>query len=76
MNSMAGDKDVLHNGSGAVDPTAYSAIKKVDRDKEHDEESKRFFKLLYTIFDICELSGFNLEGRITLRDNKTGRLWR
>lgn len=73
---MTNEKDLLHNESGAVDPTAYLAIKKVDKEKAYDEESKRFYKLLYTIFDICELSGFTLEGRISLRDRRTGKLWK
>lgn len=73
---MTNEKDLLHNESGAVDPTAYLAIKKVDKEKTYDEESKRFYKLLYTIFDICELSGFTLEGRISLRDRRTGKLWK
>ena len=73
---MTNEKDLLHNGSGAVDPTAYLAIKKVDKEKSYDEESKRFYKLLYTIFDICELSEFTLEGRISLRDRRTGKLWK
>lgn len=73
---MTNEKDLLHNKSGVVDPTAYLAIKKVDKEKTYDEESKRFYKLLYTIFDICELSGFTLEGRISLRDRRTGKLWK
>ena len=73
---MTNKKDLLHNESGVVDPTAYLAIKKVDKEKAYDEESKRFYKLLYTIFDICELSGFTLEGRIFLRDRRTGKLWK
>ena len=73
---MTNEKDLLHNESGVLDPTAYLAIKKVDKEKDYDDESKRFYKLLYTIFDICELSGFVLEGRISLRDRRTGKLWK
>ena len=43
---------------------------------KEDPETKKFFKLLYTIFNICELSGLNLEGRITVKDKRTGRIWR
>lgn len=60
----------FENASGASDPTAYRAIKKVD------DEELRFHKVLGMIFDICRLSGFHIEGRLTLVDEKTGRIWR
>lgn len=28
------------------------------------------------LFDICELSGFEIEGRVVLVDKRTGRVWR
>lgn len=62
--------ELKRNGSGYYDPTAYKAIKNVD------SESDRFYKLLDTIFSICDLAGFRVEGRITLQDKKTGRVWR
>lgn len=63
-------EDLRRNGSGYIDPTAYEAIKNIDT------ESDRFYKLLGTIFSICDLAGFHVEGRITLKDKKTGRVWR
>lgn len=60
------------NGSGYVDPTAYTAISKA----EHDRETERFHKLLKAIFDICELSGFQIEGRLVLKDKRSGKVWR
>lgn len=42
----------------------------------NEDGSKRFQKLLRLIFTICELSGFHLEGRITVRDKNTGRIWK
>ena len=62
--------DVSKNASGYIDPTAYKAITKVDA------EEARFRKLLDTIFNICELSGFHVEGRIVVKDKRTGRIWR
>jgi hypothetical protein len=59
------NKEIL-NGSGCKDLTAYEAIKHVERLK----------KLLMMIFDICELAGFHVEGRIVLKDKKTGKIWR
>ena len=64
------DKELRKNASGYSDPTAYQAIKNIDR------EDDNFHKLLYTIFNICELSGFRIEGRIVLVDEVTGKVWR
>jgi len=50
------DRDLWLNASGCPDPTAYEAIKNIDKEVE------RFHKLLHTIFDMCELSSFKLEG--------------
>ena len=33
-------------------------------------------KLLYAIFDICELADFEIEGRIVLVDKRSGKVWR
>lgn len=58
------------NGDGYYDPTAYKAIKAAE------EETVKFQKLLDTIFNICELSGFHIEGRIKIKSKSTGRIWR
>ena len=70
MNEI--DKEIMKNASGYSDPTAYEAIKNADG---VDFVEIRFRKLLHTIFHLCELAGFRLEGRITLVDRKTGRKW-
>lgn len=67
---MANENDIKRNGSGCNDPTAYKAIRNLERDQE------RFQKLLDTIFNICELSGFHIEERIVIKDMKTGKVWR
>lgn len=64
------DEEVARNASGYVDPTAGTAITNADEDYE------RFLKLLSLIFKLCELTGFHIEGRIVLRDDKTGKIWR
>ena len=61
--------DPRRNADGYFDPTAYRALKNIDSEK-------RFHKLLRAIFDLCELSGFEVEGRIVLRDGLTGRLFK
>lgn len=58
------------NKEGYIDMTPYDAIKNIEA------ENERFRKLLYTIFDICELADFEIEGRIVLVDKKTGKIWR
>lgn len=59
------------NAEGYSDPTAYEALRNIEI-----KEDERFHKLLYAIFDICELAGFEIEGRIVLIDKKSGRVWR
>lgn len=66
-------KDPRRNASGYMDPTAYEAIRNVEREAEAEE---RFKKLLSTIFYIADLAGFHIEGRLTIRDKKTGKVWR
>lgn len=67
---MARDDDIRRNASGYFDPTAYQAIKNIEN------EDDKFHKLLDTIFNICELSGFHLEERIVLKDINTGKVYR
>ena len=68
-------KDPRRNASGYVDMTAYKAITNADREAEAENE-ERFKKLLSTIFYICDLAGFHIEGRLEIRDKKTGKVWR
>ena len=67
---MARDDDIRKNASGYSDPTAYQAIKNIEN------EDDKFHKLLDTILNICELSGFHLEERIVLKDKNTGKVYR
>lgn len=64
----------LKNHEGYADPTAYEAIKNVN--KEELAESDRFYDFLDAIFYIAELAGFEIEGRLVIKDKKTGRIWR
>ena len=65
-----GCNDLRKNAEGYSDPTAYEAMKNIDKD------DGRFHKLRHTIFYLCELAGFQIEGRIVLVDKKNGRVWR
>lgn len=66
--------ELRRNSEGYPDPTAFQAILNVEQDILEDEV--RFHKLLNSIFNICELSGFQIEGRVIIKDKKTGRIWR
>lgn len=72
------DHDIRKNAEGYFDPTAFKAITKVDREREkdHDHDTERFFMLIKSIKNICELSDFALEERVILRDKRTGRIWK
>lgn len=71
------ENDLSKNGSGYYDPTAYHAMKNVMREERISfEESDRFHQLLETIFYITENANFEIEGRIVLKDKKTGKVWR
>lgn len=65
--------DPRRNASGCMDLTAYEAIRNIDREAEAEV---RFKKLLNTIFSVCDLAGFHIEGRLEIRDKKTGKIWR
>lgn len=72
---MAKDDDLKKNGSGYYDPTAYIAMKHV-MNKTSREESARFKKLLSTLFYICDMAGYEIQGRISLKDKRTGKIWK
>lgn len=69
-NKRKGANNDNKNAEGYPDPTAAAALKNCT------DEYARFQKLLHTIFNICALSGFQLEGRIVLVDKRSGRVWR
>lgn len=58
------------NESGCMDLTAYQAITNIDN------ELKRFKQLIRTIVYICDLAGFEIQGKITLKNRRSGRLWK
>lgn len=71
MGHIQGNRedDPRRNGEGYLDLTAYEALR-------HVEEEEKFHKLLHTIFYLCELAGFQIDGRIVLKDKKSGRIWK
>lgn len=66
--AIQGDRnDGRHNEYGYCDPTASAAIRTLSA------EEYRLSKLMKIIFAACELAGFELEGRVTLIDKRTGK---
>ena len=57
------------NGEGYSDPVAYDALSRLD-------EEARFHRVIKMIFNLLDLAGFYLDGRITIVSKKTGRTWR
>lgn len=66
------DRNLRKNGSGYNDPTAYHALKNIHKDEGQD----RHYRLIQTIICICDLAGFDVKGRIILKDRETGKTWR
>lgn len=66
---MANTTNPRRNAEGYSDPTAYEALKNIER-----EEDERFHRLLHTLFYLCELADFEIEGWLTLR-SKVGLFW-
>lgn len=50
------------------DPTCYNALNRLDEDN-------KVHKIMKMIFTLLDLTGFYLDGRITLVSKKTGRTW-
>lgn len=71
---MSGDPK--RNAEGYLDLTAYEALKNIEKSKCSDEDYVRFRTLLHTIFRLCKVAGFQIEGRIVLRDKHSGHIWR
>lgn len=67
---MAFTNNPRKNSEGYSDLTAFEVFRNIDKEEE------RFHKLLHTIFYLCELAGFEIEGRVVLVDKKSGRIWR
>ena len=62
--------ELKRNGSGYTDPTAYKALKRIDKNE------KRVTRVIKALQEVAHIAGFEIEGRITLIDKKTGDIWR
>ena len=65
------------NGSGCPDPTAYEAMKNI-RSEERKAQivDDNAHKVVNTIKNILDLSGFELMERIQIRHKKSGKIYR
>lgn len=45
-------------------------------EQEQDKDDARFHQLLNMLFSLCELADFHIEGRVVLKDKRTGKVWR
>lgn len=71
---MGDKRNPKYNQSGCADPTAYEAIGNVI--KEEKELNKRVYNLISVLKFIIDWAGFELIGRIEIRDKKTRKEFR
>lgn len=45
-------------------------------EQNQNKDDARFHQLLNLLFQLCEIADFHIEGRIVLKDKKTGKIWR
>lgn len=66
------------NGEGYTDLTAGTACKNIQREKQKREEQRQaaISSLIPIIKEVAALAGFEVVGRITLRDRRTGKEYR
>lgn len=62
------------NGEGYRDPTAWEAVGAVS--KEERKKDKAVASLVTMLKQIISLAGFELVGRIVLKDKETGKEYR
>lgn len=68
------DYGIKRNREGYIDPTAYAAISKIQRDEM--EQQRRVAELVNVLKYIIDKSGFELVARIELRDKRSGKEFR
>lgn len=69
-NTFIKDRELRKNASGCNDPTAYQAIHNID------EEEEAFKKLFRTLRYICNVAGFEFDGRVSIRNKESGRVYK
>lgn len=69
------DNDLRYNAEGYYDPTAYEALTNVEVEGVKSEKD-RVYRVRGCLMRVCELAGFKIEGKIVLRDLRTGKVWK
>lgn len=64
----------MRNPEGYIDPTAYAALQKTL--SETNDRDARVQRLIKSLKEIIDQSGYDLLNRIELKDRKTGRYYR
>ena len=62
--------DCMYNGSGYYDPTPHEAIKHIS------ERERLARKVIKTLQNVSHLAGFEIVGRIQLRDKESGEVFK
>lgn len=68
------ERNPCRNAEGYPDPTAYNGTREIIR--EETEAERKNSSIIYTFRQIAELAGFEIVGRITLKEKKTGRIFK
>jgi len=69
-------QNLQKNGSGYKDLTAYAAIKNVDKELNHDIIDDILNPLIKAARAMFEAAGFEIIGRIVLKNKNTGKEYR
>ena len=66
------------NGSGCPDPTAYAAMNNIKKEERIQNQpiDETAHKVVTTIKNILDLSGFELVGRIQIQHKKSGKIYK
>lgn len=59
----------------AVNETSVEEKNTRKKFRDLPKDAQRFYNLLNTLFNVCTLAGFRIEGRVKIRDLKTGKIW-
>ena len=71
---MMADYGIKRNAEGYADPTAAAGMSRIIR--EENEPQWRVNTLIASIKGFLAVAGFEMVGRIVIRDKKTGREYR
>ena len=62
------------NNSGCPDPTAYAAMKRIQKEESYVDDAAH--KVVTTIKNILDLAGFELVERVQIKHKKSGKIFR